>query len=157
MNKVFQIQESMLAFISQYEEQGGARDYPLSWERVHMASCARIGMLLAIKRGVEPELAAVACSIHDFGRIVTGKQAGHAPHGYEPAKTFLTTSGLFTDAETELLATAAKNHSNKDQVGTPVEEIVKDADVLDCYQYGEELARAEQRERLAKVMQELGL
>ena len=44
MNKVFQIQESMLAFISQYEEQGGARDYPLSWERVHMASCARIGM-----------------------------------------------------------------------------------------------------------------
>lgn len=74
MNKVFQIQEQMLAFISQYEEQGGDRDYPLAWERVHMASCARIGMLLAIKRGVEPELAAVACSTIDFGRIVTGKQ-----------------------------------------------------------------------------------
>lgn len=157
MNKVFQIQEQMLAFISEYEKKGGERDYPLAWERIHMASCARVGMLLAIKRGVDPELAAVACSIHDFGRIVTGKQAGHAPHGYEPAKTFLTASGFFTAAEVELLATAAKNHSNKDLVGTPVEEIVKDADVLDCYQYGEELARPEQRARLAKVLQELGL
>ena len=56
MNKVFQIQESMLAFISQYEEQEGARDYPLSWERVHMASCARIGVLgLTFKENV-PDL-----------------------------------------------------------------------------------------------------
>ena len=55
------------------------------------------------------------------------------------------------------MALAVKHHSNKDIVGTPLEEIVKDADVLDCFQYGQALTRSEQRERLKKVRAELGL
>ena len=55
------------------------------------------------------------------------------------------------------MALAVKHHSNKDIVGTQKEEIVKDADVLDCFQYGQELTRPEQRERLEKVRTELGL
>ena len=35
----------------------------------------------------------------------------------------------------------------KSEVGHPIEEIVKDSDVVDCYQYGLPFAREEQRAR----------
>ena len=154
MNRIFEIQERMLATIAQYKD-SDERDQTLNWERVHMVSCAKIGQLLALKRGVDPELAAITCSVHDYGRIVTGKQAGHAAAGYGPLKKFLDI-GFFTPEEVELIALAAKNHSSKKDIGTPLEEIVKDADVLDCYQYGQPLEREEQKVRLVKIMAELG-
>lgn len=43
---------------------------------------------------------------------------------------------LFTDDEIAQIALAVKNHSKKGEVGTKLEETVKDADVLDFYQYG---------------------
>ena len=42
---------------------------------------------------------------------------------------------------------AVKNHSSKTVLGTPIEEIVKDADVIDCYQYGLPFDRPEKRSR----------
>ena len=45
---------------------------------------------------------------------------------------------------------AVKNHSNKTSVGTLIEEIVKDADVIDCYQYGYPFDRPEKEERYKK-------
>lgn len=155
MNRIFTLQTQLLAAIDEYAQL--ERDYPLSWERLHLASCAKIGQLLAIKRGVDPELAAIACSLHDFGRIVTGRQANHAENGYEPVQRFLAACGGFSAEERECLALAAKNHSRKQEVGTPLEEIVKDADVLDCHQYGQVLERPEQRERLRQVLLELGV
>jgi uncharacterized protein len=155
MNRILTTQIRLLNKIASYENQEIERDYPLDWERIHMVSCAKIGQILAIKRHVNPELAAIACALHDFGRIVTGKQADHAVAGYQPLKVFLDDSSDFTAAEIEALAYAAKNHSNKQEVGTPLEEVVKDADVLDCYQYGQPLERQEQRERLGNVLSEV--
>lgn len=157
MNKIFTVQAELLNRIAMYDDENLVRDYPLAWEIVHMSSCAKIGLLLAEKRGVDPEMAAIACAIHDYGRIVTGKQANHAVDGYEPVMVFLTDCELFTPDEIEALALAVKHHSSKAVVGAPIEEIVKDADVLDCYQYGQSLERQEQRDRLKKVMAELNL
>ncbi|MDF2634916.1 MAG: metal-dependent phosphohydrolase sub protein [Pelosinus sp.] len=155
MNRVFKIQEKMLEKILEFENKKVERDISLSWERIHLASCAAVGRILALKRGVDPELSAIACSIHDYGRIITGKQQDHATVGYEPLKLFLRESGYFTLNEIELLSTAAKNHSNKKEVGSPIEEIVKDADVFDCYQYGLSLDREEQRVRLKIILEEI--
>lgn len=157
MNRIFTLQTELLKRMAMYDDPDINRDYPLAWEKIHMASCAKIGQFLAVKRQVDPVLAAIACSIHDFGRIVTGKQVNHALNGYEPVMVFLADCEIFTSEEMEALAQAVKNHSSKKLVGTPLEEIVKDADVLDCHQYGESLERPEQRDRLKKVMQELGL
>lgn len=155
MNRIFRVQSKLLEEIANYEKLGIERDYPIAWEKIHMASCAAIGQILANKRQVDTELAAIACSLHDYGRIVTGKQTNHAENGYEPLKAFLATCDDFSAEEIEALARAAKHHSNKHEVGTPLEEIVKDADVLDCHQYGQTLARPEQRERLKNVLAEL--
>lgn len=154
MNRLLLLQSALLKEIDKYEKLVPERDHFIDWERVHISSCAKIGYMMAEKRGVDPVLAAVACACHDYGRIVTGKQSGHAEAGYEPVQRFLKTTELFSEDEIIQIATAVKNHSNKAEVGSPIEEIVKDADVLDFYQYGYEMPRQEQQERLERVLAE---
>ena len=146
MNRAYLLQTELLALIAKQEDRPD-RDEPLDWERLHMASSARIAWCLALERGANPELAACAAAVHDIGRIVTGVQKNHAEAGEAPARAFLKETGLFTEEEIELLASAVKNHSSKTVVGTPVEEIVKDADVIDCYQYGMPFDRPEKEAR----------
>lgn len=156
MNKLMILQGALLAEIEKYakkhEENKVELDYPIDWERIHVISCGKLGYLMAEKRGVDPVLAASACAVHDYGRIITGKQANHAEVGYEPVKEFLKGLNLFAEKEIEEIAISVKNHSNKSQIGTPLEEIVKDADVLDFHQYGYEMPRPEQQERLNRML-----
>lgn len=147
MNRILKLQTALLRVIEQQEGKIEERDQSLDWERVHMASCARLGFLMAEEQGQDAELAACACSVHDFGRILTGKQVGHAEKGYEPLKEFLSEVALFTKEEIELISLAAKSHSRKSNVGTWIEEIVKNADVVDCYQYGIPFLRDAQKMR----------
>lgn len=152
MKIVLELQRALLREIDKYADIVANRDYPCDWERLHIASCGRIGYLMAEERGVDPVLAACACSMHDYGRIITGKQANHAEAGYEPAMEFLRKTTLFSEAEIQQIGLAVKNHSLKSEVGTPLEEIVKDADVIDFYQYGYEMPREEQKERLRHLL-----
>ncbi|NMA68670.1 MAG: HD domain-containing protein [Desulfitobacterium sp.] len=137
-------------------ENGLERDYPLSWERVHAASCAQIGRLLAQKRGVDIELAALACSIHDIGRWYTGRQKDHALYGEEPVRKFLASYSL-EEKDKEEITQAVIHHSEKDMIGSPIEEIVKDADILDCYLHGDKITKPYHVARLEKIMEELGI
>ncbi len=156
MKRLLRLQSKLLREIEKYEALVPERDKFIDWERVHMASCARLGYLMAEARGINPELAACACAIHDYGRIITGRQEGHAEAGYLPAMEFLRNTGLFTDEEIESMGTAVKNHSRKSEVGTPMEEVIKDADVVDFYQYGFGFAREEQRLRYEKMLDKQG-
>lgn len=155
MKRLLRLQSALLRKIEEYDRLVPVRDKFIDWERVHMASCARIGYLLAERRGIDPDLASFACTVHDFGRMITGKQAGHAEAGYLPVKEFLQETGLFSASEIEEIATAVKNHSKKGEIGTPLDEIVKDADVLDFYQYGFGFDREEQKIRLQALLNEL--
>ena len=152
MKKILRLQSALLKEIDKYEKLIHERDHFIDWERVHITSCAKIGYIMAEKRGVDPILAAAACACHDFGRIITGKQSGHAEAGYEPVQVFLKNTGLFNDDEISQIAIAVKNHSKKAEIGSPLEEIVKDADVLDFYQYGYDVARKEQQDRLEVIL-----
>ena len=135
MNRLLELEVKLNQVIDQQEGKVSERDETLDWERIHMASSARCAWLLAMQRGIEPELAACAAAVHDYGRILTGKQKDHAEAGYEPVKRFLKEVGTFHEEEIEIIAHAVKNHSLKTEIGSPIEEIVKDADVIDCYQY----------------------
>ena len=126
------------------------RDETLAWETVHMISSARTAWILALSRGEDPELCACAAAVHDFGRIRNGVQAGHAEAGFLPVTAFLKETGLFTDVEIGAIAQAVRNHSRKTETGTGLEEIVKDADVIDCFQYGLPFDRPEKEERYEK-------
>lgn len=146
MNRVAQLQCMLLDMMDMLDKET-PRDETLSWERLHMASSARIAWMLALARGADPELCAAAAAVHDFGRIVSGFQENHAEAGYEPVIGFLRYSGLYSEDEIAIIALAVKNHSLKTEVGTAIEEIVKDADVIDCYQYGLPFDRPEKKAR----------
>jgi uncharacterized protein len=146
MNRVYQLLERLHDIIGA-QEPSIERDETLVWERLHSASAARIGWILALERGVDPELAASAAAVHDYGRIITGKQDNHAEASYLPVQNFLKSTGLFTAKEISVIALAVKNHSSKTTVGAPIDEIVKDADVIDCYQYGLPFDRPEKKIR----------
>lgn len=152
MKKILRLQSALLKEIDKYEKLVPERSHFIDWERVHISSCAKIGYMLAEERGVDPILAAAACACHDYGRIITGKQPGHAEAGYGPVQEFLKKTGLFSDEEIAEIAIAVKNHSKKEEIGSPLEEIVKDADVLDFYQYGYDVARKAQQDRLEKLL-----
>ena len=157
MKRAYRMQRRLLEKIAELEREGIKRDASLDWERIHMVGSARNGYFLALKRKVDAELAVLACSVHDYGRIVTGKQDNHAAAGFEPLKVFLAECGYLDADEIDLIAVAAKNHSNKEAVGTPLDEVVKDADVLDCYQYGIPLRKNEHQRRLESLLIEMQL
>lgn len=155
MNRIFQLQTELLKVID-VQEDSAERDETLDWERLHMTSAASVAWILALQRGVDPELAAAAATVHDFGRIITGKQNTHAEAGYLPVQRFLWNTCLFSADEITVIAEAARNHSKKTDVGTPIEEIVKDADVINCCQYGLPFDRPEKKERYDAWLKDLG-
>lgn len=130
------------------------RDETLHWERIHLASSARIAKDMAVARGCDPELSAIACSLHDIGRILTGKQKNHAAEGKQPARRLLEKLRLFTEEEIHIISNAVAHHSDKSVIGSDIEEIIKDADVVDCYEYGMELPRPEQKRRYERYLSE---
>ena len=150
----FAVKSAYLKFISESDLEGMARDEDIDWEIIHMVSSARIAYYLAEERGIDPDLAATACAIHDIGRVITGKQDGHAEGGFEPAKKFLLDMKLFSEEEIDQVSLAVKNHSKKGEIGSQLEEIVKDADMLDMHMYGRELEREEQKQRLANLLKD---
>ena len=152
MKKLLRLQSALLKEIDKYEDVVPDRDHFIDWERVHITSCAKIGYLLALKRGVDPILAAAACACHDYGRIITGRQKDHAEVGYLPVMDFLRQTQLFGEEEVQQIGLAVKNHNKKEEIGTPLEEIVKDADVLDFYQYGYAMGRQSQQDRLDALL-----
>ena len=147
MKKILRLQSALLKEIDKYEKLVPERSHFIDWERVHIVS-----YMLAEERGVDPILASAAGACHDYGRIITGKQEGHAEAGYLTVQEFLKRTKLFSDEEIKEIAIAVKNHSKKAEIGSPLEEIVKDADVLDFYQYGYDVARKEQQDRLEKLL-----
>ena len=147
MNRIMKLQRALLSEIDRHASLVENREEPADWERVHMASSARLAWMLAEERGLDPELCACACTVHDYGRILYGKQAGHAEAGYEPVKSFLNRLNLFSQTEIEHIALAVKNHSRKSFVDAPMDEVVKDADVVDCTYYGIPFSREEHRIR----------
>ena len=54
------------------------RDLPIRWSLMHMYSSSQLAKLLAIRRGIEPELAGIAAALHDIGVVMTKKHRGHA-------------------------------------------------------------------------------
>lgn len=147
MNRIMELQSALLKEVDRCASLVPEREESADWERVHMASSARLAWMLAEERGLNPELCACACTVHDYGRILYGKKAGHAEAGYEPVKRFLAGLDLFSEEEIVQIAMAVKNHSRKSVVDAPMDEVIKDADVVDCTYYGIPFSREEHRIR----------
>ncbi|MFH1450649.1 MAG: HD domain-containing protein [archaeon] len=133
------------------------------FELKHINSCIQITRLLAIKRGLDRDLATVIAALHDLSVIDTGSYKEHAHRSAELAKPLLSD---FTEDEQKTIINAIYNHSDK-QVYSKDQytELIKDADTLDCCLYDDTVYSAEKPPEIAKeymnrykkVKQELGL
>jgi uncharacterized protein len=151
MNRIFTLQQAILKTIDNHQDVDRSDSPPLDWERIHMISCAKVGYMLATERGLDPDLAACACAVHDFGRILTGRQENHGEAGAMPVQHFLRETALFSEEEILMISLAVANHSKKGEVGSPLEELVKDADLIDYASYGQTFKRQEQKDRFKRL------
>jgi hypothetical protein len=113
-----------------------ARDSSIAWELKHQAGVTQMSRILATKRGMNQEVAAMGGLLHDIYVVVTGSYEDHARRGEPIARTMLDEAGV-KDAKTidQVLAMVA-HHSDKDVYGKdPYAELGKDVDVLDCLLY----------------------
>jgi len=131
-----------------------------------MTTTAQIMRLLAVKRGICPDICAIAGAIHDIATMESGKAENHAAKAldyiapliseYNASRHASNEALKITEHEIALLEEIIPQHSSKDIVSdNPYVEILKDADALDRYLQGVETKDAEMQ-RLAGVFDELG-
>ena len=110
--------------------------YGDSWARFyipHMNAVSSFAVMIAEKRGLDPELAAMIGQLHDIHSLLMGSTEQHAKYGSELAREILTDMDLVDEEEMDIICTAIKNHSKKRSVHDEYSELVKDADVLSHY------------------------
>ena len=100
------------------------------WASSHLFGVAGNAALLAGMRGQDIELAYIAGLLHDLYKFTTKTVDRHAEDGAAFAKPLLEESGLFSQKETESVCGAIYFHSDKAHRHLPLDEILKDADVM---------------------------
>jgi len=96
----------------------------------HLGGVSLAATILAMKRGLNPELAAMAGMLHDLHAYKSGSYEDHAHKGAELAKQVLEKLELTDEAETALICSAIYHHDDKRSIDGPMDEILKDADVI---------------------------
>lgn len=141
------------------------RDFPIRWNIMHMYSSSQLAKLLAMQRGMDPELAGIAAALHDIGVVMTKKHEGHAEAAPPYVNDFLgrynrelgTKLSKVTEEETEAIVKAVVQHSEKElNSNDPFVELLRDVDSLDAYLHGVEIEGG-RLERCKKVMKDLGI
>lgn len=113
---------------------------------VHLYGVAQSCALLAMKRGENAELAVIAGMLHDISSYATMDSTDHAQRSSEMARDILVNLGLFSKDEIDSVCGAIYNHSDKALVHAPLDELLKDADVMQHALYNPlfEVKQAEQ-------------
>ena len=124
----------------------------------HLHAVAMAATMLAMKRGENAELAAMAGLLHDLYAYASGSYDNHAELGADYARALLDGMAVTTPAETEIICSAIRRHDSKADVDAPMDEILKDADVLH-HTLGDptKAVKAHEQARFAALCAELGL
>lgn len=97
---------------------------------VHLYGTSLAAVMIAKKRGEDPELAAMAAMLHDLAAYESGSYDDHAHRGADLARTILDELNLTTEEETDRICSAIWHHDDKAVVDAPFDEVMKDADVI---------------------------
>lgn len=124
----------------------------------HLFGVSNACVMLALKRGLDVELAAMAGMLHDLHTYITGDHTEHAKHGAVLAREILGKLDIVNEAEMDVICEAIAHHSDKILVHGDFEELLKDADVWHhaISNFGEAMASKEEV-RWAALRKEFGL
>ena len=114
--------------------------------------------MIAKKRGFDPELISMAAMLHDLYAYRSGSYEDHAHKGAELAREILDRLKLTTDDETEIICSAIYHHDDKLVEDGPVEEALKDADVIShCLHDTSKAVKEKEQKRYEKLCREFGM
>lgn len=122
VEKVRQIVDEILLNMTDYEERRCAY--------LHLYGVAQACALLSIKRKGNVELSIIAGMLHDIYSYANMDSQNHAHKGALMARNILDSLNVFSEEEKNLICTAIYNHSDKSIVHDSLDEILKDADVM---------------------------
>jgi len=100
---------------------------------VHLYGVGLSAALLSMKRGfgrTVAELAEIAGMLHDYTKYVCNEDENHAHRSAQYAKELLAKTETFSEEDIDLIYRAIYYHSDKKEVHTPFDEILKDADAF---------------------------
>ncbi|MBR4084982.1 MAG: HD domain-containing protein [Lachnospiraceae bacterium] len=123
---------------------------------VHLYGVAQVCALLAKKREENTEMAVIAGMLHDIYSYAKMDSTDHAHKGAVMAREILENLKIFSEEEIENICTAIYRHSDKAITHAALDEILKDADVLQHVMYNPlfEVKQTEQA-RYEKLASEL--
>ena len=97
---------------------------------LHLYGVSQACALLALKRKENVELAVIAGMLHDIYTYANWDSKDHAHKGSEQARGILDSLHIFSEDEKDLICNAIYNHSSKSVIHGWLDEILKDADVM---------------------------
>lgn len=124
----------------------------------HLYGVSLAATMIAKKRGLDPELASMAAMLHDLHAYRTGSYDDHAHLGADLAREILSELKLTDDTETDLICSAIYHHDDKLVVDNPMDEVLKDADVIHhCMNDLSKTIKEKEQARFDKLCLEFGL
>ena len=125
---------------------------------VHLYGVSLAATMIAKKRGLDPELAAIAAMLHDLHAYMSGSYDDHAHLGAKLAGLILDELKFTTDAEKEIICSAIYHHDDKHLTDSPMDEALKDADVIHhCLNDVSKEIKEKERARYDSICREFGL
>jgi HD superfamily phosphodiesterase len=123
----------------------------------HLYGVSEYCALLALRRGLNPELAATSGMLHDIYQVTEGTIEEHAVQGAKVAEKILRSMKAYNDEEIAVITTAISRHSKKRKFHEPYDEVLKDADVMSHCLYNTDFQPIEKdAARYGNILEELG-
>ena len=125
---------------------------------VHLYGVSLAATMIAKKRGLDPELASMAAMLHDLYAYKSGSYDDHAHTGADLAREILGRLGLTTPEETDIICSAIYHHDDKHIVDSPMDEALKDADVIHhCMNDLSKAVKDKEKARFESLCREFGM
>ena len=125
---------------------------------LHLNGVSLAATLLAEKRGLNSELAAMAGLLHDMAAYLSGSYEDHAHKGADYARKVLRELNVTTEEETDLICSMVYHHDDKHTADSPLDEVLKDADVIHhCFNDLSKPVKDKEKVRFNALIEELGL
>ena len=125
---------------------------------VHLYGVSLAATMIAKKRGLDPEIASMAAMLHDLHAYRTGSYDDHAHKGAELAREILSELKLADEAETDMICSAIYHHDDKYVEDAPMDEVLKDADVIHhCMNDLSKPVKEKEQARFEKLCAEFGM
>jgi len=104
---------------------------PEAW--IHLFGVSNFASMLAIRRGQDSEIAAIAGLLHDFYFYKTGIKDFPGPNSADAVRPILRAIQVFTDEELSVILRSIFYQEDKHRVHGPYDEIIKDAILMYLY------------------------